>query len=467
MDIMEFMPFNRRTLTAMRCVSKPFRSAVQSSDSPWSSHKEIMLSRYGQCILFNAQEDEDGRSDFSLYSVTPIGRKFRTHSAKLLGRYHALVANGLTRLALHYAVVESAFFEPLAVLANLRELELVSCRSLTSVSEASRIKNLEVLEVYLCPLEQDGVSGLELPRLKKLSLRSCSKLSNLNEIDPATVSNLQEVCIENCGVYDDTSALFFSNLSSSLCSLHLGGTMIDEALKLIPEEALRSLTSLHLCFTPIHSSTLLSISKPLGEQLEFLSIEGCTAFEDLSALSNLAALRFLDISRLEKLDGIECLCFCKELEMFRCAYTEFCSAALLYHLRKLRILDASYTNLTDYTLMYLEDFPELDTVVLSGCVSISSVNAFHNCPKLRRIFCSKTPVTNEGVEMLTDCKMLEELDLRMTKVTDVNQLADCPSLKVINVCGSVQVKERIERLLENPNIEVICDSFNSDGFVEG
>lgn len=466
-DIMQYIPYNRRTLTSLRCVSRPFRSAVQSPESPWASHKEIMLSRYGQCILFNAQEDEKGRSAFSLCSISSIGRKFRTHSAKLLGRYHTFVANGLFRLALHHAQVESAFFEPLGVLMNLKELELVSCRSLTSVTDASRIKSLESLMVVFCALEPDGVAGLQLPRLKKLTLRSCCKLSNLNAIHADTAKSLEDIHVENCSVYDDTSSVFLANLGPCLHSLNLTSTFVDTALSDIPAAALGSLTELLLCSTPVHSETLTAMKDALAQKLEYLSLDNCVELRDLGFLGSLTALRFLDITRVESLRDIDSVAQCTRLEMFRCAQTDLNSISFLKDMKHLRVLDASNTSLTDYTLIHLEESPELDTVVLTGCVYISSINAFHQCPKIRRILCGRSAVTNEGVEMLTECATLEELDLKLTNVTDVNCLAECPALKVINVCGSVLAQEAVQQLLDNPAIEVICDSFDDGDYLDG
>ncbi|SYZ66099.1 hypothetical_protein (plasmid) [Leishmania braziliensis MHOM/BR/75/M2904] len=465
-EVMRYIPYNRRTLTSMRCVSRPFRSAVQSPHSPWAQHKEIMVSRYGQCIIFNAQENEEGHSNFSLYSISSIGRKFRTHSAKLLGRYHALVANGLSRLVLHHAPVENSFFEPLGALTNLRELELVSCRGVTSVGGASRIKGLESLTVVFCPVESDGVTGLRLSKLKKLTLRSCSKLSNLNAIHSETCASLVDVHVESCGVYDDTSSAFFGYLSANLRTLNLTSTFIDTALTHIPTAALESLTSLLVPETPFHSSTLNSLKVSLAKKLEHLSLEGCEEITELSALGSLTKLRFLDVSRLSVLQDIECVAQCTELEMFRCAGTDLNSIAFLKNMRHLRVLDATNTALTDYTLIHLEESPELDTVVLTGCLYISSINAFHQCPKIRRILCGRTAVTNEGVEMLTECAALEELDLKMTNVTDVNRLADCPFLKAINVCGSIMMQDAIQRLLDKSSVEVICDSFEENDYMD-
>ncbi|KPI82889.1 hypothetical protein ABL78_8095 [Leptomonas seymouri] len=465
-DIMRYIPFNRRTLTAMRCVSRPFRSAVQSRRSPWAEHQEIMLSRYGQCILFNALEDAGGRSAFSLYSISPMGRKFRTHSAKLLGRYHTLVANGLTRLVLHHAQVESTFFEPLGALTNLKELELVSCRSLTSVTDASRIKSLESLMVVFCPLEPDGVTGLQLPKLKKLTLRSCCKLTNLNFVHADTTKSLEDIHIEDCSVLDGTSPVFFAGLGERLHSLNLSSTLVDTVLLVIPKAALGSLTELLLCSTPVHSETLSAMKESLSQKLEYLSLDNCLELCDLGFLGSLKALRFLDITGVGSVCDVDSVARCTELEMFRCAQTNVNSISFLKDLKQLRVLDAANTSLTDYTLIHLEESPVLDTVVLTGCVYISSVNAFHQCPRIRRILCGRSAVTNDGVEMLTESKTLEELDLKLTNVTDVNCLAQCPALRIINVCGSVMAQEAVQQLLDNPAIEVICDSFDDSDYVD-
>ncbi|KAH8620005.1 hypothetical protein ERJ75_000108200 [Trypanosoma vivax] len=109
----------------------------------------------------------------------------------------------------------------------------------------------------------------------------------------------------------------------------------------------------------------------------------------------------------------------------------------------------------------------LDTVVLTGCVLITNVNVLSTCPRIRRIFCARTSVTNEGITLLTECPVLEELDLRMTAVTDVNFLASCQSLKSINVCNAVSSVDGLQSLLNRKDLEVIHDSFDMDGDFSG
>ncbi|KAH8620004.1 hypothetical protein ERJ75_000108300 [Trypanosoma vivax] len=167
-----------------------------------------MISRYGQCIIFNAKDDDKGRSNFQLCSVSPVGRKFETFSAKILSRYHQRVADGLTRLVLHHSPIDMSFFEIIAPLSNLRALELVSCRSIKSIAESSNVSSLESLEVHLCPLEPDGVTGLFLPKLRRLKLHSCYKLSNVSGISRETVASLEELYLENCNVSDETASEF-------------------------------------------------------------------------------------------------------------------------------------------------------------------------------------------------------------------------------------------------------------------
>lgn len=467
-DVMAFMPYNRRTLTAMRCVSKPFRSAVQSSRSPWAGNKDIMLSRYGQCILFNAQEDDEGKSNFQLYSVSPIGRKFRNASAKLLARSHALVANGLTTLALHHSQVDNGFFEPLGALVNLRELELVSCRSLTAIGDAKRIKGLERIEVAFCPLEPHGVQGLHLPKLKKLILRSCHKLSNLNGIAAETAASLEMLMVENCNVYDDTTDYFFSHFSSNLRELHLCSTHIDTSLLKIPEKARsEGLVTLHVADTPLRYETLAALAPSLAGKLEFLSLESCTELQSFAPVGTLKALRFLDVSRADASDGLENVSYCTQLELYRIANSEIESISYLAPLTNLRVLDAPFSSVTDFELMYLEGAPSLDTVVLTACPYISNINVLRTCPNIRRIFCARTTVNNDGVALLVECERLEELVLKMTALTDANMLANIKSLKTINVCATVGTVAGVQALLDRRDLEVLCDTFDGDEFCDG
>nr|CCC92066.1 conserved hypothetical protein [Trypanosoma congolense IL3000] len=462
-EVMKFVPYNRRTLCTLRCVAKPYRRAVQHPKGPWACHEDMMISRYGQCIIFNAKDDNEGRSSFQLCSVSPVGRKFETFSANMLSRYHQRVADGLTRLVLHHSPVEVEFFEALAVLTNLRSLELVACRNIKSIGKASHAGNLESLEVHLCPLEHDGVTGLFLPKLKRLRLRSCYKLSFVNGISRETAASLEELYLEGCGIYDDTANELFSNLTPKLRILHLPSTHVDTALTFIPEDVrCTCLSSLHLRETPLRFETLCELAPSLQGQLEFLSLEGCAELESFEPLGKLQQLRFLDVSGSFHGEGLHFLTSCTKLELFRMGDSQIENIMFLSSLQYLRVLDAPKSVLSDPSLMFLEALPMLDTVVLTGCILITNVNVLSTCPRMRRIFCARTSVTNEGITLLSDCPELEELDLRMTPVTDVNFLSDCASLKSINVGSAVTSVDGVQSLLNKKGLEVIHDSFDTE-----
>ncbi|KAG8343103.1 hypothetical protein ERJ75_001237800 [Trypanosoma vivax] len=467
-QVMRYVPYNRRTLCTMRCVSKPYRRAVQHPNSPWACHEDVMISRYGQCIIFNAKDDDKGRSNFQLCSVSPVGRKFETFSAKILSRYHQRVADGLTRLVLHHSPIDMSFFEIIAPLSNLRALELVSCRSIKSIAESSNVSSLESLEVHLCPLEPDGVTGLFLPKLRRLKLHSCYKLSNVSGISRETVASLEELYLENCNVSDETASELCAGFTPNLRVLHLPGTRVDSALTHIPEKVRCSkLSSLHLRETPVRFETLCDLAPSVQGQLEFLSLDGCTELESFEPLGRLQQLRFLDVSGSYHGEGLHFLTRCTKLELFRMSDSQIENIVFLSSLQFLRVLDAPRSALSDPSLMFLEDLPMLDTVVLTGCVLITNVNVLSTCPRIRRIFCARTSVTNEGITLLTECPVLEELDLRMTAVTDVNFLASCQSLKSINVCNAVSSVDGLQSLLNRKDLEVIHDSFDMDGDFSG
>ncbi|ESL11728.1 hypothetical protein TRSC58_00515 [Trypanosoma rangeli SC58] len=459
-QVMRFVPYNRRTLCAMRCVSKPYRRAVQHPRGPWAGHEGIMTSRYGHCVIFNAKDDEGGHSNFSLSSVSPIGRKFTTLGVKMLSRYHQCVANGLTGLVLHHAQIDLEVFDALALLTNLRKLELAFCRNIISIAGASCVANLESLEIDLCPLEPDGAVGLLLPKLKRLRLHSCTKLSKLNGIAPATAAALEEVYIENCDIYDDTVNEFFMNFTTNLKLLHLPGAHIDTALTCVPVEVReKSLVSLHLRETSLRFETLCELTPSLQNRLEFLSLDSCSELESFEPLGRLQELRFLDVAGFFHGEGLQFLTCCVKLELFRMSNSQIENIMFVSSLQALRVLDATNSALGDPSLMFLENLPMLEVVVLTKCVLITNINVLSTCKRICRIFCANTGVTNEGITSLTACPELEELDLKMTAVTDVNFLVGCPSLKCINVCSAVLSCEGCQALLKS-NIEVICDSFD-------
>ncbi|RNF22347.1 Leucine-rich, ribonuclease inhibitor subtype [Trypanosoma conorhini] len=462
-QVLRFVPYNRRTLCAVRCVSKPYRRAVQHPQGPWAGHEEIMMSKYGHCVIFNAKDDEEGRSNFGLSSVSPIGRKFTTLGVKMLSRHHQCVADGLTSLVLHHSQIDLDVFDALAPLTNLRKLELALCRKITSVAGASRVASLESLEVDLCPLVADGVVGLLLPKLKRLKLRSCSKLSNLNGIAPATAAALEELYVENCDVYDDTVNRFFTNFTTNLKILHLPGAHIDTALTRVSAEVReKSLVSLHLRDTLLRFVTLRALAPSMQNRLEFLSLDGCARLESFEPLCRLQGLRFLDITSATHGEGLQFLTCCAKLELFRMAHAKIKDISFVSSLQALRVLDATNSPLDDLSLVFLENLPMLEVVVLTTCTDIKDINVLSTCKRIRRIFCANTAVTNEGITSLTACPELEELDLRTTAVTDVNFLVGCPSLKCVSVYGAALGSEGYQDLLQS-NIEVICDPVGEGG----
>ncbi|EPY20698.1 Leucine-rich repeat, ribonuclease inhibitor subtype [Strigomonas culicis] len=273
--------------------------------------------------------------------------------------------------------------------------------------------------------------------------------------------------VECCNVYDDTANQFFALFSTNLRELHLCNTNIDAILTDIPLAVLEgSLTTLQLAGTPLRQETLQSIA-PALKRIEYLSLENCSDVISFEPIGAMRTLRFLDISGAYSGDGIDSLRTCAQLELFRMADAQIDNLLFLNGSKHLRVLDAPASALTDYSIMFLAACPTLDTVVLSGSLCISDINVLHTCPNIRRIFCPKTGVTNEGVAQLVACEHLEELDLKLTSITDANLFALCKNLKTINVCGTVSTQDGVQALLDREDLDVICDSFDGDDYMDG
>lgn len=455
-DVLRYIPYNRRTLCALRCVSKSYRSVVQRKGGPWSSKNSVMLSRFGQCAIFNALEDEEGNSDFPLYSISPLGRKFRNPSALVLARHHARVATGLTTLALHYAEVDADFFANLSSLSRLRRLELIYCRALTSLSEASQVSSLEELEVAFCPLKSDAVKDLDLPHLRHLKLRYCHDLTLLDGIQESTAAALENLYLEGCGIYDDTCSQFFGRLSDRLRELYCNCVPLDAAFSALPESTLRGLRTLHAADTKLSNETFAAIA-PLLVTCEYLSVEGCE-MTDVSPIGKLTELLFLDVSKLLELDGLEAVGECAKLELFRAhSCMSLMSLDALKTCPRLRVLDIPSTTVTDNALLALRGAANLDTVVLQNCTYVTDINIFHSCPNIRRLFCANSGIRDSGITLLSHCDRLEVLDISNTMVLNVNLLVECPALQLVSVFGTPMMRDGISAFAGRDNIQVISD----------
>lgn len=459
-NVSRFIPYNRRTLTSLRCVSKFFRHSLQCKKCPWFNREEMIISRSGRYIVFNAHEDEFCRSSFSLLCVSPIDARFNNFSTSVLTRYHNIVADGLSKLCLHYCGIDNSFFNSIAPLCNLRYLELVSCRNVSRLDGASALSQLEHLEVMLCPLEADALRGLALLELRRLRLRSCRCLKSLNDVNECSAKFLQELCVENCEVEDGEVSNFFAVLSSTLRILNLSGTQVNRALTFINRNTLCALSELHMSNTPIDDNTMHAIMPWMRNSLFFLALENCYELQNYYSIGNLRALRFIDISGHYEPEGIESIRNCSKLELFRVADSSIQNIAFLAAKYFLRILDAPRSLLTNNMLFALKNLPSLDTVILSDCVDISDVNVLHTCLSLQRLFCKGTKVTDDGIFELCECKNLQELDLQNTLICNINFLLSCPSLTILNVRDTPIVESNIQNFLERPGLDVLynCDN---------
>lgn len=535
--ILQFVPYDRMTLSTTRCVSKTWRWVLECEPSmPFGQNSsEMFHSRHGQQTVFNQRRcgpsrplcignrmlDEEPRADapntsfpsavgdsdadrlssnvspapsstsssssagslngeeilsaalpavrdgvgFSLYSVNPVGRKFRDHTAKILARNYDLISVGLTKLQLHHADITNDVFQHLKPIETLRDLQFVHCRDLTQLRGANELPALESLEVEMCGLDAYGVEGLFLPHLKRLVLRKCNRLESIHDMAPETAVGLLEFICEECPMVADDMATGFTGNLQSVEVLNMCCTATETVAGLIPPAGLSKLRVLDVSCSGITGEVLEAVAtKGAASTLQVLRCCMCDGFLNALSLRQFSALTMLDLSAndLTHYEAIGSGLSAKSLVSLRIAESDaLMDVNWLTSLVNLRIIDISSTSVNNAAVMSLSRLDALEMIILSNCGSVTSLNALATgCCCLKILLAGGSSVNDDGIISLSRCKSLEELDLNNTGVTMVSHLADLPLLRMLNVHRCETPVSELQKLLaRGPDFELITDAF--------
>lgn len=218
----------------------------------------------------------------------------------------------------------------LALIRNLKSLDLSGCRDLTSLAGLECLTSLQSLNLRWCD-ELTSLAGLEsLTSLQSLDLNRCSGLTSLEGLEGLT--SLQSLCLFHCSGLTSLKELkgltslqsldlgYCRGLTSlthleGLCSLQsLGlvgwqGQTLPVGLNVLP-----SLQSLDLSYC----RELTSFMDLQGlTSLQFLDLTGCWSLISLTGLESLHSLRTLDIWGCWSLQNLDPLCELRQLEKIK------------------------------------------------------------------------------------------------------------------------------------------------------
>lgn len=332
-------------------------------------------------------------------------------------------------------VIEPVVFTDAAFEAEIRSLlkidddrtlytnELWTITSLTmpeNVEDYSDLKYLPYLEKLTI---RSGISAelenlVSLGLLRELHLYDCRPSENDLKII-GTLSNLQKLTMENCGL-----------------------STIE------PLSSLQSLEYLNLADNTLRNINILA-SMPLLREVNLQH----NALSDLSALSNLNNLTKLDVSNND-LSSIAPICTLKNLNQLRVDNNNLVSLSGISNLNSLTLFTASYNALTDVSS--LAECVALQTVDISNnaLTDITALSVLKNLAyftfKYNQVTalptwdkdCALLTIDGEGnlissLEPLSGLLHLNRVYMRFnTEITSVDPLATCPTLVEVDVWGS-------------------------------
>ncbi|QHO52726.1 Putative disease resistance RPP13-like protein [Arachis hypogaea] len=216
----------------------------------------------------------------------------------------------------------------LDVFPNLKNLEIIKCRNLESVSmsEAPHAA-FECISIYDCPeLVSFGGEGLAAPNLTHLTISDCPELVSFAGEGLAT-PNLTHLSLIRCWKLE-ALPLDMKSLLRNLQSLHISGCL--NICRLAEGGLPPNLKELHVGFCEQQMRDLSWM--PNLHALTHLTIVGClcdsvTSYPEVGSLPHLPSLTTLKICSFPNLETLECIellrltslqqlhiSFCKKLE---------------------------------------------------------------------------------------------------------------------------------------------------------
>lgn len=348
-------------------------------------------------------------------------------------------------------------------LGTLKKLRVLIGVRITRESVA-QIATILTLEELQCSLKEGDVETASLlatiPRLEKLSIgfaevggdsqvAAFSKATRLRELilggarlgatglrALSCLRNLQS--LELCGCEADAGA--FSALS---CWPALERVSISGWEPTIPQEALRRLAS-------IRTLRSLTIHQGRSDGSFLLAFNSRSCLEELDLIGNFTETEIAQIARLERLRSIR-------LEVWN-ALDRGCVDCLADHTGLVEF-DVPW-HVTDETLSRLvASSPEIESLSVEESPvtskGVALLSGMRRLTKLNLCWCKQ--VGDRGLESLSRCDALEELNIGCTGITDagIANLARLPRLRILDLSGTAVTDAGISRLATMTALEAL------------
>ncbi|KAK7200960.1 Leucine Rich repeat/Leucine rich repeat [Novymonas esmeraldas] len=346
---------------------------------------------------------------------------------------------------------------------GLRRLILDGCTRVRDVSGLRSLEALEELSLARTSVDDEALATLAastaspvLRTLTSLNLSECRCLNALASfVSPVSTSlplrQLATLCLSRSSINNDGVA----HLARAVGGVGVGGLAgaahlheLDlshcSAVSAIgPLGAVRSLRVLNLSFSSVGDdgvAAYVAASLSWGnKELRVLEMDGCTGVCNVGCLSQLPRLAVLHLSG-SSLDGplsFEGLARCPALErldLSECMHIDSI-ASLVRGLARLRVLNASLTDIGDDSVAACGALAELEELQLSGCARVTCLTALGTLPLLRRVNLSATGVVD--VAPLALCPDLWDLSVSACEaLTSLRPLATARALQRIDASNT-------------------------------
>lgn len=231
--------------------------------------------------------------------------------------------------------------------------------------------SLKVLHIEQAKITDDGVYRLcQLPKLERLELHGCSKLTNASLRHIARLGRLRALAVLDARITDQ--GLSYLKEMKALQAIEIGGEITDSGLEHLAK--IGTLTSLEL--------------------------DGCDITDKgLRHLADLRNLRTLSFSRCKRLRG-----------------------SGLRHLNKLRQLESLslyHSAFNDRSLGHLAGLERLKTLEIDRCLDLTreALGPIAELNTLERLYICDIRISDVDLQRVRRMKNLSELRLWATKVT--------------------------------------------------
>ena len=201
-------------------------------------------------------------------------------------------------------------------------------------------------------------------------------------------------------------------------------------------------------------TNISDISGLSGGKVKKMGLKFCQNLRDVSVLSTLTELKYLDLSNCKNITDVSMLGHVENLDLLA---TNVCDLSGLRGC-KIKELNLSRSTISDVSI--LSTFTELKCLSLWGCENITDISMLGHIEKLEKLDVSYTKITNimglRGSKIkilsLSDCKNLGDISILST-LSELKYL----NLANTNVSDLSMVRHVEELILDHTPISDISD----------